>query len=116
MLQKKANKNSNTNQEASARKITSSRSHSRRDEHVNDRKSNSMNRCHHYLEEYTRRAHASSGPGSNPSVSHVRRQKRRTTRDILQGVIRKIKSPNFNVENRKGEEVEERLLEINKYF
>jgi hypothetical protein len=116
MLQKQANKNYNTNQEASVRQITSSRSHNRRDEHVNDRKSNRMRRHHHYLEKSTRRAHASSGLGSIPSVSLVRRQKRRTTGNILQGVLRKIKPPNFNVDNRKGEEAEAWLLEMNKYF
>jgi hypothetical protein len=37
MLQKQDNKDSGTKQEASARHVTTSRSHSRRDEHGNDR-------------------------------------------------------------------------------
>jgi hypothetical protein len=106
MLQRQANKDSGTKQETSARQVTTSRSHSRRDEHGNDRKSRSMRRHHHSPEKSTRRAHASSGPGSNPSVSPMRRQRRRPEGDILQGELRKIKPPNFNGEHRKGEEVE----------
>jgi hypothetical protein len=34
----------------------------------------------------------------------------------LQGELKKIKPPNFNAENRKGDEVEASLLEMNKYF
>jgi hypothetical protein len=41
---------------------------------------------------------------------------RRPKENILQGDLRKIKSPTFNGENRKGEEVEAWLLEMKKYF
>jgi hypothetical protein len=49
-------------------------------------------------------------------VSHVRRQRRSHEVDILQGELRKIKQPNFNGEQRKGEEVKSWLLEMKKYF
>jgi len=41
--------------------------------HGNDMKSRSMIRHHHYPGKYTRIDHASSGPGSNLSVSPFRR-------------------------------------------
>jgi hypothetical protein len=85
MSQKKANKDYGTKQEASARQVTASKSHSRRNEHGNDRKSRSRDhhspkqsrksrsrsRGHHSPEQSTRRAHVSSRPGSIPSVSLV---------------------------------------------
>jgi methyl coenzyme M reductase gamma subunit len=42
ILHKQVNKNSGTKQEVNARQVTNSRSHSRRDDHVNDRMSRSM--------------------------------------------------------------------------
>jgi hypothetical protein len=102
MLQKQANKDSDTKQEASARKVTTSKYHRKRDGHGNDTKSRSRRRCHNSLEKYTRRDHSSSRLGINPSVSHVRRQRKRDKGDILQGEIRKIKPHNFNGEHRKG--------------
>jgi hypothetical protein len=68
MLHKKVNKDSCIKQEAIAREVTTSRSHSRKDDHGNDRQSRSMSRCHHSPMKSTRRTHASSGPGSIPSV------------------------------------------------
>ena len=106
MLHKKVNKDSSTKQEASARQVLASRSHSKRDDHGNDRQSRSMNRLHHSPRQSTRRTHASSGPGSSPSVSLVRRQRRRPEADIMQGELRKIKPPTFNGEHKKGEEAE----------
>jgi hypothetical protein len=73
MLHRKVNKDSGTKQVTSARQVATSRSHSRRDDHGNDRQSRSMSRHHHSPEKSTRRAHASLGPGSIPSVSPVRR-------------------------------------------
>jgi hypothetical protein len=73
MLQRKANKDSGTNKGTSTRQVTTSRSHRKRDEHGNDRKSRSMKRHHHSPKKSTRISHASSGPGSIPSVSPVRR-------------------------------------------
>jgi hypothetical protein len=116
MLQKQVNKDSGTKQATSARQVSTSRSHRKRDDHGNDRKSRSMSRCHHSPRHSTRRTHASSGPGSSPSVSHVQRQRRRPEADILQGELRKIKPPNFNGEHKKGEDVEAWLLEMKKYF
>jgi hypothetical protein len=103
MLHKKVNKDSGTKQAASARQVSTSRSHRKRDDHGNDRNSRSMSRCHHSPRKSTRRTHASSGPGRNPSVSLVRRKRRRLEKDILQGELRKIKPPTFNGEHRKGE-------------
>jgi hypothetical protein len=37
-------------------------------------------------------------------------------KNILQGELKNINPPNFNGEHRKGEEVEDYLLEMNKYF
>jgi hypothetical protein len=86
------------------------------DEHGNGKKLRSMRRHHHSPRKYTRRDHASSRPGSSPSVSLVRRHRRRLEGDILQGELGKIKPPNFNGEQRKGEEVEGWLLEMKKNF
>jgi hypothetical protein len=65
-----------------------------------------MSRLHHSPRKSTRRTHASSGPGRNPSVSLVRRKIRRYEVDILQGKLGKIKPPTFNGEHKKGEEAE----------
>jgi hypothetical protein len=75
-----------------------------------------MSRCHHSPEKFMRRYCASSRPGRIPSVSPIRRQRRRHEADILQGELRKIKPPTFNVEHRKGEEAMAWLLEMKKYF
>jgi hypothetical protein len=64
MLHNKVNKDSCTKKEDSARKLTASRSHSKRDDHGNDRKSRSMSRFHHSPRNSTRITHESSGPGS----------------------------------------------------
>jgi hypothetical protein len=66
MLHKQANKDFNANQEANARQMTTSKSHSRRDYHGNDMQSRSTSRPHHSPRKSTRRAHASSRPRSNP--------------------------------------------------
>jgi hypothetical protein len=116
MLQRKANKESGTKQPTSSRQVKTSRSHSRRYEHGNDNNSRSVNRGHHSLRKSIRRAHASSWLGSSPSVSRIRRQWRRLEGDILKGELGKIKPPNFNGENSKGEEVEAYILEMKKYF
>jgi hypothetical protein len=99
MLHNQFNKDYGTKQVASVRQVSTSRSHRKMDDHGNDRKSRSMRRHHHYPRKTTRRNHASLGPGSIPSVSHVWRQRRRLEIDILQGELRKIKPPTFNGEN-----------------
>ena len=73
MLHKQVNKYSGTKQAASARQVLTSRSHSKRDDHGNDRQSRSMSRRHHSPKQSTIRTHASLRPGSIPSVSHVQR-------------------------------------------
>jgi hypothetical protein len=75
-----------------------------------------MSRHHISLKKSTRRTHASSRPWNIPSVSLIRRQRRRPEAYILQGEINKIKTLNFNGEQRKVEEVEAWILEMNKYF
>jgi len=49
-------------------------------------------------------------------MSLVRHQKRIHGSKILQGELRKIKTPSFDGENKKGEDVEAWLLGIKKYF
>jgi hypothetical protein len=75
-----------------------------------------MSKHHHPLRKSNRITRASSGPGSIPSVSHFRRQRRRYEANILQGELRKIKPPTFNGEHWKEEEAEAWLLEMKKYF
>ena len=116
MIQNKVNKDSQTKQATSGRQVSTSRSHNKRDDHGNDRPSRSMSRCHHSPRHSTRRTHASSGPESIPSVSHVQRKWRRPEENILQGELRKIKPLNFNGDHRKGEEAKAWLLEMKKYF
>ena len=98
MLHKQYNKESSTKQEASVREVTASRSKSEKDNHGNGMKSRSMNMSHHSPMQSTRRTHASLRLGSNPSVSHVRRKRRRPEEDILQGELKKIKTPTSNGE------------------
>jgi len=83
---------------------------------MNENKSISMNNFHHSQDKSTRISHACSGPGSIPSVSPVRRQRRRPKANILQGDIKKNKPPNFNGEHMKGEEAEAWILEMKKHF
>jgi hypothetical protein len=68
MLQKQVKKDSHVKQAASARQVSTSRSHSKRDDHENDKQSRSMSRHHHSLRNSIRRTHASSGLRSIPSV------------------------------------------------
>jgi hypothetical protein len=102
MLHKQVNKDSCTNKATSSRQVLTSRSQIKRDDHGNDRQSRSMRRRHHSPRKSTRITHAISGPSSNPSVSHVRRQRRMPEANILQGELGKIKPPTFNGKLRKG--------------
>jgi hypothetical protein len=77
MLHNKFNKDSGTEQAASARQLSTLRSHIKMDDHGNDRKSRSMRRCHHSPSKSTRITHAIPSRGSIPSMSHVRRKRRR---------------------------------------
>jgi hypothetical protein len=116
MLHKQVNKDFGTKQTTSARQLTTSRSHIKRDDHGHIGQSRSMTRHHHSPRKYTRITHASLGIGMNPSVSYVRRKGKRPEANILQGELRKIKPPNFNDEHRKREESKAWLLEMKKYF
>jgi hypothetical protein len=104
MLHRQFNKDSGTKQAASARQVSSSRACNKRNDHGNDGHSRSTSRHHHYPRQSTRRTHASSGLGSSPNVSLVRRKRRISKADILQGELKKIKPPTFNGEYKKGEE------------
>jgi hypothetical protein len=95
MLHKKFNKYFGTKQASSSRQVSKSRSHRKRDNHGNYRKSRSMRRNHHSTKKYTISTHEISGPWSIPSVSLVQRKRRRPEADILQGELRKIKPHNF---------------------
>jgi hypothetical protein len=106
MLHKQVSKDSGTKKVASGIHVSTSRSHRKRDDHRNDRKSISMSRHHHSPKNSNRRTHAISRPGKAPSVSHVWSKRRRPEVDILQGEIGKIEPPTFNGEHRKGEEVQ----------
>jgi hypothetical protein len=95
--------------------MTTSRSHSRRDDHGSDKKSRSMSRIHHSPRKSTRIIHASSSPGIIPSVSLVWRHGINPEANILQAELRKMK-PTFNGEHMKGEEAKAWLLGMKKYF
>jgi hypothetical protein len=73
-----------------------------------------MSRHHHSPRNSTRITHASLGPKSSTSVSHVQRQRRIPKVDILQDELGNIKPPTFNGEHNKGEYVEAWLLEMKK--
>jgi hypothetical protein len=96
--------------------VTSSKSHSRRDDHGNEKQSRSINRHHHSPDKSTRRYRASSRLRIRPYMSPVRKQRRRFDSNIFQGELRNIMPPNFNGEHRKGEETKAWLLEMKKYF
>jgi hypothetical protein len=49
-------------------------------------------------------------PVSNPEVSHVRHQRRRQELDSLQGDLRKLNPPSFDVEREREDDVEAWLL------
>jgi hypothetical protein len=55
MLHKQVNKDSGTKQEISGKKVSTYRSHRKRDDHINDRKSRSMRSRHHSSRNSTRR-------------------------------------------------------------
>jgi hypothetical protein len=83
MLKNHAKMDSSTKPQVSARQLEASKTHSKRDGHGNDRKSRNRIILHHSIEKSTGRYHASSRPGRNPSVSPVRRQRRRHEGYIL---------------------------------
>jgi hypothetical protein len=106
MFHKQVNKYFGNKQVASARQVSTSRSHNKRDADGNDMHSRSMRRHHHYPRKSTRITHAISGPGRSPSVYPIQRQRRRLKENILQGELKKKNPTTFNGEHRKGEEAE----------
>jgi hypothetical protein len=85
-----------------------SRSHGSHDER---RRTQSVGRHHHHSPRHsTRREHSSSSP------SPVRKHKRRSGVDELQGEMNKIKPPTFDGENKKDEYKYTWLLGMRKYF
>jgi hypothetical protein len=101
MLHKKVNKDSSTKKTTSSREVSTSRSHSKRDDHGNDKKSRRMTKNHNCPRKSTRRTSASLGIGSIQSVSLVQRQRRRPHGDIFQGKLRNIKPLTFKVSTRR---------------
>jgi hypothetical protein len=65
---------------------------------------------HHYLRNYTRGEHSSSSP------SPIRKNKRRSRVDEIQGEVNKIKPLTFDGEHKKDEDVETWILGMRKYF
>jgi hypothetical protein len=84
MFHNQFKKGSGTNKSTSVIYVSISISHSKRDDHENERKSRSMSRFHHSPNKSTRTNHEISRLGSNPSVSHVRSQRSRPMVYILQ--------------------------------
>jgi hypothetical protein len=91
--------------ETESRKSGSHRSHDER------RRTKSVGRHHHHSpRNSTRRTHSSSSP------SPVRKHKKKSGVDELQGEMNKIKPPTFDGEHKKDEDVETWLLGMRKYF
>jgi hypothetical protein len=91
--------------ETESRKSGSHKSHDER------RRTRSVGRHHHHSpRNSTRRAHNSSSP------SPVRKHKRRSGVDELQGEMNKIKPPTFDGEHKKDEDAETWMLGMRKYF
>ena len=85
-----------------------SRSHRSHDEKI--REARSVDRHHHHSPKHSfRKARSSSSP------SPLKKHKRRTRIDELQGEMNKIKPPTFDSEHKKDEDAETWLLGM-KYF
>jgi len=106
MFHKNVKKEYGTKKPTSSRQGTTYQSHSTRDDHGNDRKSRIMIMHHYYTRKSTKITHSNSGQRINPTVSLVRRKRRRHEAYILEGEIRKIKPPIINGEHKKWEYVE----------
>jgi hypothetical protein len=79
--------------------------------HDKRRRTRSVGRHHHHSPRHsTRRAHNSSSP------SPVRKHKKKSGVDELQGEMNKIKPPTFDGEHKKDEDAETWLLNMRKYF
>jgi hypothetical protein len=88
-----------------------SRSRSHRSHDEKRREARSVDRHHPHSPKHSfRKAHSSSSP------SPVRKHKRRTGVDELQGEMNKIKPPTFDGEHKKDEDAETWLLGMRKYF
>jgi hypothetical protein len=74
LLQRQINKESGTKQENIDRDVTALKSHSKKDEHGNDRQSRSMRRHHNSPGKPIGRARESSWLGRNPSVFPIMRE------------------------------------------
>ena len=92
------------------KKTESSKSRSHRS-HGERREIQSVGRKHHHSPKHSFRKARSS-----PSPSPVRKHKRRTGVDELQGEMNKIKPPTFDGEHKKDEDVKTWLLGMRKYF
>jgi hypothetical protein len=91
--------------ETKSSKLGSERSHDER------KRTKSVRRNHHYSPRHsTRRAHSISIPYP------VRKHKRRSGVDELQGEMNKMKPPTFDGEHKKDKDAETWLLGMRKYF
>jgi hypothetical protein len=77
MLQRKVNKYSGTKKETSANQVEASKSHDRRDDHGESRKSRSVGRNLHSPRHPTKKLYACSRLESIPTMSPVKNQRRR---------------------------------------
>jgi hypothetical protein len=92
------------------KEIESSKSR-RHKSHDERRKTRSVDMHHHHSPRHSVwRVHSSSSP------SPVRKHKRRSGVDELQGEMNKIKPPTFDGEHKKDEDAETRMLGMRKYF
>jgi hypothetical protein len=87
---------------------SNSRSHR---SHGEGRETRIVDRKHHHSPKHSfRKIHSSLSP------SHVRKHKRRTRVDELQGEMNKIKPPTFDGEHKKDEDAKKWLLGMRMYF
>jgi hypothetical protein len=100
-LQRKNNNGSKSKHEEEGR------CHERRDYHRRTGYSISARKNHrHHSHPYSaRKFYASEDSISSPEVSHVRHQSRRHELDSLQGDLRKLKSPSFDGEIEREDDV-----------
>jgi hypothetical protein len=111
-LQRQTNKGSNSRQEEEER------CHEIRDDCGRVGYSRSASRAHgHHSPPYLERNfYASKDPVSSPKVSCVRHQRRKQEIDSLQGELRKLKTPSFNGERERKDDVKAWFLGLRRYF
>jgi hypothetical protein len=111
-LQRKKKNGSNSKHEEERR------FHERRDDHRRTGYSISSSRTnrHHSPPYSARKFYAYEDSESSPEVSLVRNQRRRHELDSLQGELRKLKTPSFDGEREREDDIEAWFLGIKRYF